>query len=360
MLYALEIELKDNYNILDEHNIWKEDFSKDEWKLFAETLKAQMQKAEIEQDALLPSSWERDYVVDRLIDALVKAGLSEEIIPICELEAEKSGSYVRLIRLLLASGEKERAERWIYRGIRETREDEPGTSRQLWQILLETKEKEGNWLFVTALEAEEFFRYPQLVSYIGMQKAAIKVGKWQEIREAALRYLKSGELEVNQVSITGESSILPGILPKTGLLEINSLAKIKPPVFDLLIKIAIQENNPDEVVYWYNKFKKEIAETEIYQTSDFQNEIANAVKDKYPEIAIVVWKKLAERLISETKVSSYEAASMYLRKIKDILESIGKKKEWEDYLSNVRESNRKKRKLLEILDRLVEDMIIRK
>jgi uncharacterized Zn finger protein len=193
-----------------------------------------------------------------------------------------------------------------------------------------------------------------------MQKAAIKVGKWQEIREAALRYLKSGELEVNQVSITGESSILPGILPKTGLLEINSLAKIKPPVFDLLIKIAIQENNPDEVVYWYDKFKTEIAETEIYQTSDFQNEIANAVKEKYPEIAIEIWKKLAERLISETKVSSYEAASMYLRKIKDILESIGKKKEWEDYLSNVRESNRKKRKLLEILDRLVEDMIIRK
>ena len=360
MLYALEIELKDNYNILDEHSLWNEDFSQDEWKIFAETLKVRLQKAEKEQNALYYASRERNYVIDRLIDALGKAGLSDEIIPICELEAEESGSYVRLVRVMLDSGEKEKAEKWIYRGIRETREGEPGTAHQLWQILLETKEKEENWLFVTTLEAEEFFRYPQLGSYIGMQEAARKVGKWQEIREAVIRYLKTGELEINQVSSTEESSILPGILPKTGLLEINSLTKIKPPVFDLLIKIAIQENNPDEVVYWYDKIKENIVEAEGYRISAFENEIANAVKDKYPEIAIEIWEKLAERLISETKVSSYEAASVYLRKIKETLEAIGKKKEWESYLSNTRESNRRKRKLLEILDTLGEDRIIRK
>ena len=63
-------------------------------------------------------------------------------------------------------------------------------------------------------------------------------------------------------------------------------------------------------------------------------------------------------LISETKVSSYEAASVYIRKVKETLEAIGKKKEWESYLSNTRESNRHKRKLLEILDMLGEDRII--
>ena len=73
------------------------------------------------------------------------------------------------------------------------------------------------------------------------------------------------------------------------------LTKIKPPVFDLLIKIAIQENNPDEVVYWYDKFKKNIGEAEGYRNSAFENEIANAVKEKYPEIAIEIWKKHAER-----------------------------------------------------------------
>jgi uncharacterized Zn finger protein len=359
MLYALEIELKDNYNILGEHTLWKEDFSPEEWRLFAEALKLRLQEAEKEENDLYYSSWERDYVIDRLIDALKKAGLSEEIIPICELEAEISGSYVRLVRVLLDSGEKEKAEEWIYRGIKETREDEPGTARQLWQILLEIKENEGNWLFVTALETEEFFRRPELTSYTGMQEAARKIGKWQEIRETVLRYLRSGKLEVNRGSLAEESSILPGILPKTGLLEICPLKEIKPPVSDLLIEIAIQENDPEEVVHWYEEFKEKRSEAEIYRNSSFENEIANAVQAKYPEIAIEIWMRLAERLISETRVSSYEAASVYLRKIKEKLEATGKKEEWEIYLRDTRELNRKKRKLLEILDRLRDDRIIR-
>ena len=271
-----------------------------------------------------------------------------------------SGSYVRLVRVLLDSGENKKAEEWIYRGIKETREEELGTARQLLQFLLEIKENEGKWLFVTALETEEFFRRSQLASYIKMQEAARKIGKWKEIREAALKYLRSGELEAKHVSPAAEASILPGILPKTGLLDISSIEKIKLPASDLLIEIAIKENNPEEVIYWYETFKEERSEAEIYRNPTFENEIANAVKDKYPEIAVEIWKKLAERLISETKVSSYEAASVYLRKIKEILEVSGQKKEWEIYLKDTKEMNKRKRKLLEILDRLGEDRIIRK
>ncbi len=163
----------------------------------------------------------------------------------------------------------------------------------------------------------------------------------------------------SEAKTTEESSILPEILPKTGLLEAGSLRKIKPPVLDLLIQIAIQENNAEEAVHWYEELKKSKGEAEKYWNSVSENEIANTVKDKYPEIAIEIWKKLAENLISETKVSSYEAASVHIRKVKETLESIGKKEEWEAYLREIREVNRRKRKLLEILDRLREDRIIR-
>ncbi|MCO5384266.1 MAG: SWIM zinc finger domain-containing protein [Methanosarcina barkeri] len=326
MLYALEIELKDNYNILNEHLFWKEDFTPEEWMLFAEALKFRLKDTEKVKNLLYDSSWERDYVVDRLIGALKKAGLSEEVIPICELEAERTGNYLRLVRELLNSGQKEKAEKWIYRGIKESREDKPGPAYELLQILLEIKENEGNWLFVAALETENFFKFPHLTSYIGMGKAARKIGRWQEIREAALQYLRNGELPASKAKITEETSIFPGILPKTGLLKVDSLRKIKPPVLDLLIQIAIQENDAEEVVRWYEELKKSKGEAERSRNSVSENEIANAVKSKYPEIAIELWKKLAEDLISETKVSSYEAASVYLRKIKQTLEAIEKKK----------------------------------
>lgn len=358
MLYALEIELRDNYNILNEHLFWKEDFTPEEWMLFAEALKFRLKDTEKVKNLLYDSSWERDYVVDRLIDALKKAGLSEEVIPICELEAERTGNYLRLVRELLDSGQKEKAEKWIYRGIKESREDKPGPAYELLQILLEIKENEGNWLFVAALETENFFKFPHLTSYIGMGKAARKIGGWQEIRKAALQYLRNGELPASKAKITEETSIFPGILPKTGLLKVDSLKKIKPPALDLLIQIAIQENDAEEVVRWYEELKKSKGEAERSRNSVSENEIANAVKSKYPEIAIELWKKLAEDLISETKVSSYEAASVYLRKIKQTLEAIEKKEEWEAYLRELREVNRRKRKLLQILDMLREDRII--
>jgi uncharacterized Zn finger protein len=369
MLYMLEIELRDNYNILNEHVFWEKDFTPEEWKKFAEALKIKLQEANRKENELYSLSWQRDYVVDRLIDALEKAGLSEEIIPICEREAEKTGNYMRLVRVLLDSGQKEKAEEWIYRGIKKTREYEPGIARELWQILLEIREKEGNWLFATALETEEFFRSPDMARYSGMRETARKAGKWQEVREVALRYLKTGELPEGQpktgkfraekVKTEEEVSILPGILPKTGLMEPGSLKKINAPTLGLLINIAVQEEDPEEVVHWYEELKKSGEETEGYWRSVSENEIANAVKEKYPEIALEIWKKLAERMISETKVSSYEEASAYLRKIKETLETDGKKEEWEAYLSEIKEKNRRKRRLLEILGMLGEDRIIR-
>jgi len=208
-----------------------------------------------------------------------------------------------------------------------------------------------------------------------MQKAARNAGVWKEVREAALKYLKTGELPAGQAraskarskeekskeesSDKEELSILPGILPKTGLLEAGSIQKIKTPALDLLIEIAIQEEDPEEVAHWYDELKKSGAEAESYWKSISENKIANAVKEKYPEIALEIWKKLAERLISETKVSSYEEASPYLRKVKETLEASGKKEAWEAYLSEIKKVNKRKKRLLEILDRLGADRIIR-
>jgi len=358
MLYMLEIELRDNYNILNEHAFWKKDFTPEEWKRFAETLKTKLDEAEKTENPLYISLWQRDYAVDRLIDALGKAGLSEEIIPTCESEAEKTGNYVRLVRVLLDSGQKEKAEEWIYRGIKETREYESEISHQLWQILLEIREEEGNWLFAAALETEEFFRSLDMAIYPGMREAAKKAGKWEEVRKAVLKYLRNGKLPASQVNNRKEDPVLPGILPKTGLLDIGSIKKINPPVLDLLIKIAIKEEDPEEVVYWYEELKKGGEEVKGYWHSISESEIANSVKEKYPKIALEIWKKHAERLISETKVGSYEEASAYFRKIKETLEASGKKEEWEAYLSEIKKANKRKKRLLDVLETLGEDRII--
>lgn len=357
MLEALEFELKDEYDIIGENEFWEEKFSPEEWKSFAEILKTRLHEIE---EGYFPdySRSDRDYVIDRLVQALQNAELFEEIIPLCEREAEEKGSYVRLVGVLLESGQKEKAKEWIYRGIRETRKEKPRIARQLRQTLLEIKEKEGDLYFVAALQAEDFFRAPELSSYLDMWIAAEKAGIWQEVRKKAHRYLENGEMPLIRLKNLAEISIIPGTLPATGLLDPDDFREIKPPVLDLLIKISIEEKAPDEVVRWYGELKKGGEAAKRYAYHIDENKIANTVHEKYPDIAIEIWKKLAEELISKTNVNAYGEAAIHLRKIKETMEAVGQKREWEIYLRGIREENKRKKRLIEILDTLGKDRIM--
>ncbi|KKG11596.1 hypothetical protein [Methanosarcina sp. 2.H.A.1B.4] len=137
----------------------------------------------------------------------------------------------------------------------------------------------------------------------------------------------------------------------------DSFSKIDAPAFELLIDIAIEEENPDEVARWYKKLKMREKKGE-YRYFTRREKIARTVQEKYPEIAIEIWKTIAEELISRTKVDAYESASIYLRMVRNAMEAGGQKAGWESYLSEIREKNRLKRKLLEILDMLGKDRII--
>jgi len=55
------------------------------------------------------------------------------------------------------------------------------------------REKEGNWLQVSAFRAEEFLQMPSLHGYKEMKKASEKAEVWPAVRAACLLYLESGK-----------------------------------------------------------------------------------------------------------------------------------------------------------------------
>ena len=56
--------------------------------------------------------------------------------------------------------------------------------------------------------------------------------------------------------------------------------------------------------------------------------------------------------IAQTNVNAYEAAANLLRKVHRVLEKLGREEEWNTYLAQLRETHRRKRRLLEILSGL--------
>ena len=123
-----------------------------------------------------------------------------------------------------------------------------------------------------------------------------------------------------------------------------------------LIDIAIYAEKPDEVIRWYDLRKQ--GSVGWGQTWFQENEIARAIADTYPDRAIAIWKRLAEGMIAQTKPKAYETAAGFLRHVHRVLGKLGREKEWQSYLVELRQTNARKRRLLEILDNLEDPRLL--
>ena len=93
---------------------------------------------------------------------------------------------------------------------------------------------------------------------------------------------------------------------------------------------------------------------ERYLRDNLEDRVADAVVDAYPERAIGIWKKKAERLIAETRPQSYEESLRYLRRLRSYMPP----PEWEEYREELRRKHVRKRRFLEVLDRVGDRRII--
>jgi uncharacterized Zn finger protein len=291
--------------------------------------------------------YERDRLSSWAIHALERSGRKTEIIPLCEAEARKTGSYDRLIKQLVAEKRYEDAEHWIREGIADIKETYPGIASDLRGKLQEIRTSEKNWPVVAAMQVEAFVRYPSQKTFMECQKASHKAKVWPKVREFLLRYLEKGDLPWRQKGWP---------LPESGLDRPNLAQRDRFPLIRNLIDIAILEKKPDQVLIWYDRLPKNRWGRYFHE----EDNIATAIKDYAPERAVQIWQKSAETLIAQTKPSAYQEAAKYLRKAAKIMAQGKKQAEWDQYIKKIREVHFRKRKLMEILDSLDRKPIVKK
>ena len=322
--------------------------SKAAWHTVADRLLARLKGFKSAKGA---DNFSRNYKRDRLsnwtIHAMDRAGLKDEIIPLCEAEAGKTGSFVRLVKRLISAKRYEDAESWIQEGIRATEKKWPGIAANLRDKLREIRTIEKKWPVVAAMQVEEFVRRPSRQAFIDCQKACGKAKVWPKVRESLLHYLETGELPWKQKGWP---------LPESGLDQLDADQRNRFPLVDDLIDIAIHEKKPDQVLRWYDQRAKD----RFGWYGIDENAIATAVQAHAPDRAVAIWKKKAERLIAQVKPSAYQEAAKYLQKAAMVMGRGKQQAEWEGYLKNLREQHVRKRRLMEILDGLNGKPIVKK
>ena len=344
MLWAVDRELEDQWALCEGVEVfWGQKKEKTDWDILADKLTNRLKRFSKNKD----DRYDRDRLTDWIITALKNAGREAEIVKLCEKEALRTGSYVRLVRILMEAKQWGVAEQWIQKGIQATDKKWPGISSRLRENLREIREKQGDWLQVASLRADDFFINPSLETFQELKVSAKKSNAWDKVKSALMNYLETGKIP------------LPGSswpLPEADVPKDKERRPRQFPVIGTLIDIAIAEKRPDKVIHWYDQRKNQKSGG---WWSEFQEDkIAKALADDYPDRAVDIWKKLTANLIAQVKPKAYEKASVHLKKIQRTLKRQSKDKEWEIYLANIRKEHARKIKLLEILEGLNDKRIM--
>ena len=195
--------------------------------------------------------YKRDRLADWLIRALEKAGRQDEIIPLCEREAPITFSYERLVDRLMAKRRWEEARRWCHQGMEAVHSHYPGIETRLRHQLQTINEQSGDPLAGLAIQAEEFFVAPGLAGFQDLCKAARKARLGQGVEAWARHYLETGRRPgVGRKRKSDPKVAWP--LPASEVEVRTHHQAAEAPMTGTLIRLAIAEKKPDEVLKWYD------------------------------------------------------------------------------------------------------------
>ena len=340
LAWAVDVVLKDDYDTFNAFSDYLcRRHAKADWSILADRLLKQLDEVEYSGDlSEFSRNYDRDRFTDRIIHALEQADRREEIVPLCEAEVQKTGSYSRLVNYLISEKQYAKAEDWIQKGIRATEERWPGIASDLRNRLKEIRIVQKDWIAAATMETEEFIRYPSARSFIVCQKANKKTKTWPKVREHLFIYLEKGVLPWKQKG-----------WPLGQVAEINTKRKYQQtfPIAEVLIDIAIHEKNPERVLFWYDQ---QLENHKQGWSGVDDDKVAKAIQDYAPERSVSIWKAMAEALIAHTEPKAYGQAVGFLNKAEKIMKREKKQDEWNRYLNGLKEKHARKRRFLEILD----------
>lgn len=349
--WAFTAMLRDPYDICHgAREVLEQPYPLEAWSAVADDLLVRLDESPLvtERDSFA-HSYQRRQLTDFTILALEEAGRDEEIIPLCEREAAENGSYERLVERLLAAGRSAEAEQSARKGIAATERQYPGIASQLREVICTLRAQAGDWAMVAALRAEEFFERPTLQALQALEAAAEQAQVRSAVRAAALHYLASGELPRREERRVDGTAIPAWPLPGTGLPRAERRYPLQFPQLGLLIELAASAGRPDEVLRWYDRR----AAGRLFGIND--DMVADAVVQAYPERAAQIWQQLAEARIAQTNPAAYQEAALFLRKLRRVWTRQGQAAAWRAYAVRLRETNRRKRRLVETLDVLLQE-----
>jgi uncharacterized Zn finger protein len=368
LLFAIDADLRDEYSVIESDlldTVFECNTSPYDWSATANVLAGRL-KSEVRAGSNFHDKYQRERIADWLVRALTCAGRDSEVIAVREREARITGSYGRLVPLLIEQKRYDKAERWAAEGIRKTAKDAPGIADQLAKAMAELARSRKQWKVAAAHAAWEFFDRPGCEKFSDLVAAAKRAGCLTSVRQKALEFLENGQLPFSiatQNSTPASVTFCPDWpLPFPDYLLPLLRNGDQRPRYDILIDMAIAERRADEVLRWYDLWRAAMKSQRSgsYGFGSYADSVAATVAETYPERALEIYRDGVDANLKQASISAYETVAAYLKKMRPILKSLDRGPEWNDLVAEIRVNYRNRPRFMEILDRLEARPILQK
>jgi uncharacterized Zn finger protein len=361
LLFAIDADLKDEYNVIESDHldtVLECDASPSDWSAAADELASRL-KSDTRIGGNFHDKYQRERIVDWLVRALTNAGRDDEIIAVREREARITGSYERLVPLLIERKRYDDAERWAVEGIQKTVREAPGIADQLAKAMGEIARLRRQWNVVAAHAASEFFERPGREKLAELVAAAERAGCQEAVQRAAQDFLETGKLPFS-VTVTKDGAH-SGLIHRDWPLPFPDyllplLRTGDPhPHYDVLIDMAIAEHRPDDVLRWFDTWRTAAKGQRAgwhFGADSYADKVASAVAESHPERALEVYRGCIDQNLTQASVAAYETVAAYLKKMRPILKSLDRGWEWNELVTEIRTNYRNRPRFMEILDQL--------
>ncbi|MBI9073929.1 MAG: hypothetical protein JEZ02_00865 [Desulfatibacillum sp.] len=327
------------YPILD-----KEGFTQEDWAFAASAITDRMAAGAGESGkhgSADPYRTER--LLDWLAQALEKSGAGG-IEDALEQAAKASGEYDRLVEHYEVAGNLEKTRQWAICAFNEKKDSRPSSAWPMFNKLVSIAEKQKDFKQVAALMVEKFFFRPDMDSFQAIKEIAGKLNTWASVQQGLLAFLETG---IPSQDLFGESGSRP--LPEPWVTPPkNTNWQADFPYYRLLIQLLVLEERPDDALMAYRRYEKLGGQGPL----DSGLFLAQALEDSHPRFAVEIFRPRAEAFINEKKSKSYMMAGKLLEKVKNAYRRLGEEEEWEAYHQDLYQQNKRKIRLVEVLQSL--------
>lgn len=370
LLFAIYAELIDEYELAKGAELLlSAQWPAADWSVVADVLLQRLKSNKPAKQS--QRDWRRRALAERAADALQAAGRAEEMDSFLATEAERSGDYQRWIDRLIDSQRLDEAEQQAREALRKVPTEGGYWGGVHLDQLLKIATLREDWPTVAAHAAEAYFEIPSVESFQELMAAAGKAGCQPQVRCAALEFLKTGNRP--QAGAKPRSRGAKGSWPlpqldywphdtgrRSGRTARNGEAK---PRYDVLLEIAIAENRVDDVVDIYDRHfaakRKSLAGLGWFSSAhDYAAEVAACVAERHPGPAAEIYQRLIQQWLTQTGDNAYQQVVSYLRRLRPILARAGRGSQWQELVTKIRDEQRRKRKLLEMLNTLDDRPIV--